>query len=434
MLVDVDAASEARSSATDILHLDMDSFFAAVEILAEPSLRDRPVVVGGTGPRGVVASASYVARTFGVRSAMPVGEARRLCPGIVVVAPRHDEYAKTSEKLMDVCREVTPIVEPVSLDEAYLDVSGAHQLFGDSETIGRLLKSRVKEQLDLACAVGVGRTKLVAKLASKAAKPVPRPDAIDDGLGVVVVRPDEEVGFLHAHPIRALPGIGPKTADRLRRVGASTVGDLSLLGRDQLVSMFGPAHGESLFELAWGLDDRQVVCERELRSIGNEVTFDVDDYDHASLESKARELSVSIASSLRERGIEARTVSIKVRFADFDTVVRSRTERRPVSDANEIASVASGLLESIDVDRGVRLIGVSVQNLAPPAPVAEQLGLFAAADDMVGSGEARGSEREGAAEVAADEIRKKFGHRAISSAAAAERRAARDRARRGGSA
>ncbi|HLX78278.1 MAG TPA: DNA polymerase IV, partial [Acidimicrobiales bacterium] len=416
---------------TDILHLDMDSFFASVEILADPSLQGRPVVVGGTGPRGVVASASYAARTYGVRSAMPVGEARRLCPGLIVIAPRHDEYSRTSEKLMDLCRKVTPIVEPVSLDEAYLDVKGAHQLFGTSEQIGWLLRSRVRDELDLNCAIGVGRTKLIAKLASKAAKPHPRPDAVDDGEGVVVVMPDEEVAFLQGHRVRAIPGVGPKTAERLKRAGVSTVRDLGLLGRDQLISMFGAAHGGALFELAWGLDDREVVSDRELRSVGNEVTFDVDDYDRSSLASKARELAVGVASSCREREVEARTVSIKVRFSDFETIVRSRTQRWPLGDANEIAAVATSLLDSIDVDRGVRLIGVSVSNLTAKAPHAVQLGLFAASDEEPEDHGQASDGREGAAEVAADEIRRKFGHQAITSVAAAERRAARER-RRGG--
>ena len=420
-----DPATGRPPDEVDVLHLDMDSFFAAVEILADPSLDGLAVVVGGTGPRGVVASASYTARTYGVHSAMPIGEARRLCPKLFVVAPRHDEYSVVSGRLLEICRGVTPLVEPISLDEAFLDVSGAHQLFGPSEAIAWMLRQQVADRLRLTCAIGVGRTKLVAKLASKAAKPQPRRDAIDEGAGVVVVRRDHEVEFLHGHPVRALPGVGPRTADRLRRVGVSSVGDLALLGKDQLVSMLGVAHGGSLFDLAWGRDDRSVEPDREVRSIGHEETFDVDDYDRASLESKLREQAVSVGASCRRRGLGARTVSIKVRFADFETVVRSRTEPRPVVDAARIAEVAASLLGSLDLSAGVRLIGVSVANFEAGAPEAVQLGLFGA-DPEPGPA---GRSREGAAEVAADEIREKFGRESISSAAAAGRRAARTRRR-----
>jgi DNA polymerase IV len=412
------------SGAVDILHLDMDSFFAAVEVREDPALAGRPVVVGGAGPRGVVASASYAARRFGVRSAMPTGLARRLCPQLVVVSPSHGKYSEVSAQLIAICHDVTPIVEPLSLDEAFLDVSGAHELFGESRDIALGLRQKVRDELGLSCAIGVARTKLIAKLASKAAKPKARLEGIDEGAGVVVVRPAEELEFLHHHPVRAVPGVGPRTADRLGRVGVSTVGDLALLGNDRLVAMFGSSHGASLFDLAWGRDGRRVEPDRELRSIGHEATFDVDDYDAASLESKVREMAVSVAARCRERGLAARTVSLKVRYADFETVVRSKTERRPVEDGGAVSAIGAALLSSIDVGRGVRLVGVSVSSLEPSGERGRQLELFG--ESGSGCEDEAGSPGKGpAAEVAADEVRKKFGEGAISSVAAFGRRASR---------
>ena len=408
--------------ATDVLHLDMDSFFVAVEILADPSLAGRPVVVGGTGPRSVVSSASYEARVFGVRSAMPIGVARRLCPGIVVVAPHFASYTETSERLVGLCYEVTPIVEPISIDEAFLDVSGAHQLFGDSLTIATTLRQKVLDELHLACAIGVGRTKLVAKLASKAAKPRVRRDGFDPGAGIVLVAAADELAFLRAHPVRAVPGIGPATAERLRRIGVSTVDDLALLGRERLVAMFGSAHGTTLFDLASGRDDRRVVTDRVVRSIGHEQTFAVDDRDLESLSSKVRELAVSVAARCRGRGVAGRTISLKVRFADFETIDRSRSLERPATTAGEIAAVANELLAAVELGRGVRLLGVSVSHLDEATlEHGEQLGLFTGTDGAGTEPEAD-SARAGV-ELAADEIRRRFGPSAISSVAAAGRRA-----------
>jgi DNA polymerase-4 len=411
--------------ATDVLHLDMDSFFVAVEVRADPSLAGRPVVVGGSGRRAVVASASYEARVYGVASAMPIGEARRRCPGLVVVTGRHGEYEQVSGRLLRICRDVTPIVEPISIDEAFLDVSGAHQLFGESLAIATRLRQRVQTELGLSCSIGVGRTKLVAKLASKAAKPRVHPGGFEPGAGIVLVAPAAELDFLRAHPVRAIPGVGPATAQRLRRIGVGSVGDLGLVGRRQLVEMFGASHGAALFDLASGSDDRRVVTERVVRSIGREQTFDVDDHDLASLSGKARDLAFQVAARCRARGCAARTISLKVRFGDFETIERSYSLDRPVATAGEITRIARALLATIDVSRGVRLLGVSVSHLADPgSDDAVQLGLFAPAaapESRVG----------GAAEVelAADEIRRRFGPNAITSVAAAERRSRGERAR-----
>lgn len=416
---DPDIGPGDRSGAVDILHLDMDSFFAAVEMLAEPSLRDKPLVVGGTGPRAVVASASYPARVYGIRSAMPMGEARRLCADLVIIPPRHSAYSEVAERLMAICRTITPHVEPLSLDEAFLDVSGAHPLFGSSEAIAWKLHDQVRSELSLACAIGVARTKVVAKLASKAAKPRVRFGRVEQGEIVKVVPPSAEIAFLHAHPVRSLPGVGPRTAERLRRMGVITVRDLSLVGRARLVSGFGASHGEHLDDLAFGLDDRRVVSERELKSIGHEETYDVDDFDRASLERKARGYAASIAAHCRRREVAARTVSVKARFGDFETIVRSKTERRAVSSAAEIAAIATTLLDSIEIGRGVRLLGVSVSNLEEGMPPVAQLALFGESVDATeDSGASSSPGQRGAADEVAEEIRRRFGRGAIGPAKA----------------
>jgi DNA polymerase IV len=421
------------SEAIDILHLDMDSFFAAVEALEDPELSGKPVVVGGTGRRGVVASASYQARVFGIRSAMPMGEARRLCPNLVVIPPRHGAYAAIAEQLIAICRAITPLVEPLSLDEAFLDVSGAHQLFGGSEAIAWLLHERVRSELSLSCAIGVGRTKLVAKLASKAAKPKVRDGRVERGSIVKVVLPAEEIAFLHAHLARALPGVGPKTAERLGRMGVTSVRDLGVVGRARLISAFGTSLGEHLDDLASGRDGRRVTPDRELKSVGHEETFDVDDFDRSSLERKVSTYSASIAAHCRHRGVAARTVSVKTRFGDFETVVRSKTERRPVTAGSEIASIAKGLLDSIEVDRGVRLLGVSVSNLEEASPPVAQLGLF---DEAPGPGSDRTlrqqKARSDAKEAVAEAIRQRFGKGAIGPAGAVSNAGEVQREKKGG--
>jgi DNA polymerase IV len=406
---------EARE-AIDVLHLDMDSFFAAVEVLEDPELLGKPVVVGGTGPRAVVASASYPARIFGIRSAMPMGQARRLCPNLVIVRPRHSAYAAVAEQLMAICKAITPLVEPLSLDEAYLDVSGAHQLFGESEAIAWTLHQRVRDELSLSCSIGVGRSKLIAKLASKAAKPKVADGRVEQGEVVKVITRKEELCFLHSHPVRALPGVGPKTAERLGRMGVTTVRDLAVVGRARLVSAFGNSVGEYLDDLASGRDERRVSVDREVKSVGHEETFDVDDYDRSSLERKARGYAASVAAHLRDRGIVARTVSVKARFGDFETVVRSKTERRPLTSAGEIAAIATGLLAAIDVERGVRLLGVSVSNLEAASPPVVQLELFEEAPGQGGESAAATRPARSGAEVVTEAIQRRFGRGAIGSA------------------
>ncbi|HWD24410.1 MAG TPA: DNA polymerase IV [Acidimicrobiales bacterium] len=407
----------------DVLHLDMDCFFAAVEVQAAPELRGRPVIVGGLGPRGVVAAASYEARVFGVRSAMPMGEARRRCPSGVYLAGRHSLYADKSRHLLELLKRTTPIVEPIAMDEAFLDVSGAHRLLGASAQIARALKSDVSSELGLECSVGVGRSKLVAKLASRAAKPQVDDGALRPGVGVFVVTVDEESEFLRSHAVASLPGAGPKTSERLARIGVRTVADLELFGRDALVRLLGKSHGGSLFDLATGLDDRPVEADRAVKSIGSEETFDADVRDRMALESKAREQAENVGSRCRSREVVARTVSIKVRFGDFTTVSRSRTLQTPTSSSAEIAVVSVELLGEVDLLPGVRLLGVSLSGLdRGDTSASTQLDLFSSS----GSPDDTERGRYDEAERAADDIRRRFGPSSIRSVAAAGRPAPRN--------
>jgi DNA polymerase-4 len=389
--------------ATDILHVDMDAFFAAVEILDDPTLAGKPVIVGAAGSRGVVASCSYEARAFGIRSAMPSTEASRLCPQAVFVAGRHGRYSEVSQRLHAIFTDFTPIVEGISLDEAFLDVRGGHRLLGSSVDIAHAIRSRVRAELHLGCSVGVARTKLVAKLASEAAKPTASRDGPIAGKGVVVVGPEEEVEFLHRLPVRAIWGIGPKTAERLRRYGVSTVGDLAAVGRDSLVRLLGAAQGTALHDLAWGRDDRAVVPDRPLKSVGHEETFAVDDRDPESLHRQAVRMADAVGARMREAGVVGRTVTVKVRFADFSTITRSQTLSGSTCSGVAMARVAAALLETVEVHRGVRLLGVSASGLgkapatgaaASGAPVrdvelevgsAEQLSFADAGDSAVGA-------------------------------------------------
>lgn len=392
----------------------MDAFFASVEVLDDPTLAGKPVVVGGTGGRGVVASASYAARRFGVFSAMPMAEARRRCPGLIAVPGRFGRYSEVSAALMGLLREVTPLVEPVSLDEAYLDVSGAHGLWGTSEQIAVALRGRVHAALALSCAVGVGRTKLIAKLASKAAKPPADEGGTLAGAGVLIVRAGEEEAFLLGQPIRAIPGVGPRSAERLARYGIATVADARQLERAGFVRLFGSSHGNALCDLIAGIDPRRVEPEREVRSIGHEETFASDDADLASLQRKARRMADAVAARCRRAAVVGRTVTVKVRFSDFSTINRSRTLAHPAATGAEIGAVAAALLEALELGRGVRLLGVHVSGLVSRDEGAEQLELFpAASSEPDGSLDAGTRERRLELEAAADAVRRRFGEGAL---------------------
>jgi len=404
----VSAAGPARRA--DILHLDMDCFFAAVEVLDDPALAGRPVIVGGVGNRGVVSSASYEARGFGVHSAMPTAEARRLCPTAHFLSPRHDRYGEVSAQLLELLHEVTPVVEPISVDEAFLDISGAHRIAGPSHEIADALRRTVREQLGLDCAVGGGSSKLVAKLASKAAKPEIAPEGPRPGLGVLIVDPAEELAFIHGHAVRAIPGIGPRTAEKLARLGIRGVGELAALPVERLVSLFGKRQGAALAALANGIDERPVEPNRGLRSIGHEETFDRDVTTLVALEGHARRQSESVAARCRRAELFGRTVQVKLKFADFTTITRSRTAGHRVTSAAEIAEIAVELLGKLEWTQGVRLLGVSVANLES-GEEARQLALFA--ED---GAPAMGHDQRKAIESVTDSIRERFGSDAISAA------------------
>jgi DNA polymerase IV len=384
----------------------MDAFFVSVELLDQPELRGRPVVVGGAGQRGVVAAASYEARHYGVRSAMPSTRARRLCPHAVFLSGRYWRYQEVSAAVFEVFRSVTPLVEGISLDEAFLDVTGARRRLGDGPTIARTIRQRVLEEQGLTCSVGVAPRKLTAKMASEAAKPKASVSGPVFGPGVVVVEAADELAFLHAHPVGALWGVGPATRARLDRLGVRTVGDLASLPVDAVVSALGRSAGEHLHALAWARDSRPVVPDSKAKSIGHEETFANDHHTLATLDRELLRLGDAVATRLRKAGVAGRTVQIKVRFGDFRTITRAETLDSPVDEPQALVRVARRLLAEVDPTPGVRLLGVSVSQLAEEAP--RQLSL-----DDAGPSAPDWTE----ATRAVDEIRSRFGDAAIGPAA-----------------
>jgi DNA polymerase-4 len=351
-----------------ILHVDMDAFFVAVEVRRRPELRGRPVVVAGLGNRGVVSSASYQARSFGVRSAMPTSTARRLCPHGVFLAPDHARYREVSAGVMAVFGSVTPLVEPLSLDEAFLDVAGARRLLGRPAEIGELIRRRVADNEGITCSVGVATTKFVAKLASTRCKP--------DGL--LVVPADGALEFLHPLPVSALWGVGERTGAALARLGLKTVGDLAALPLSALRRALGDAHARHLHELAWARDPRRVTPDGPEKSIGAEETFETDVTDPLVVRRELLRLADRAASRLRAAGQVGRTVSIKVRFADFTTVNRSRTLPTPTDVTREIYETARALYAALGLETArIRLVGVRIEGLAGADAAARQLTLGA---------------------------------------------------------
>jgi DNA polymerase-4 len=403
--------------ARTILHVDMDAFYVSVELRRRPELRGRPVVVGGAGRRGVVAAASYEARRFGVHSAMPSATARRLCPDAVFLPGDHELYGEVSAEVHRCFHEVTPLVEPIALDEAFLDVTGASRLLGDGVEIGGALRSRIDDQLQLPCSVGVAPNKLLAKLASEAAKPRSGPAGITPGRGVVEVRPGEETAFLHPLPVQALWGVGPATLRRLANLGVRTVGDLASVDERVLVTALGAGNGRHLHLLANAVDDRPVEPDRALKSIGHEETFAHDKHTVGELDRELVRLADAVAGRLRAHGGGARTVTLKVRFSSFETITRSSTSAAPVDTAAAIGATARELLRGLDPGQGVRLIGISVSHFGP---VAEQLSLDIHAGTDTPAAPEPGDWR--AAEETMDAIRQRFGTGAIGPASTVDPR------------
>lgn len=385
-------AGVADDAGCGVLHIDMDAFFAAVELRTRPELAGGPVVVAVDGPRSVVLSANYLAREFGVRSAMPVAVARRLCPQAVYLPPTRGLYAEVSQGVFALFREVTPLVEPLSLDEAFLDVSGAlRRLRTTPAAIGAELRARVAAAHGITCSVGVAPVKVVAKLASGMAKPD----------GMIVVGRQDVLGFLHPLPVSALWGVGARTATALERLGLVTVADVARAPQARVKRAVGAAVGEHVHALANGRDPRPVVAGVPDRSIGAEHTFDADVDDPAALARELLRLSERVAARLRAKGVRGRTVSVKVRFADFTTITRARSLGIATDVAREIHACASALLAAhLPAGARVRLVGVRMEGLSEEAG-GEQL--------LLGTGQPRWRD----AEIAADVARTKFGAAAV---------------------
>ena len=396
---------DVDSSRATVLHVDMDAFFASVELLEHPELVNRPVIIGHDGGRGVVSSANYAARRFGVRSAMPVGRAMRLCPQAVVLRPHYEKYREASAAVMAIFRSITPIVEPLSIDEAFLDVSGAVRLFGPPATIAAEIRHRVLRETGLTCSVGAGASKFIAKLASTRSKP--------DGL--LVVPPERALEFLHPLPIDALWGVGPATRDSLHRRGIRTVADLAATPPAVLTTWLGPTAGPKLHDLAWARDPRHVATHQVEKSIGHENTFHEDIRDEEQLRRELLEQAGRVAVRLRAAGYRARTVSLKLRFADFTTVSRSHTLSEPTDVTRRIHDETVTLLTAERLHgRAVRLLGTRAEQLVRAED--ELLGLWS--DDEQWRG----------AESAADRAVARFGAGAVRPAALLGGRA-RDRER-----
>ncbi|MDQ4212624.1 DNA polymerase IV [Microbacterium capsulatum] len=349
------SATGADDTGAGILHVDMDAFYAAVEVLHDPSLRGLPLIIGAPDGRSVVSSASYEARRYGVRSAMPVGQAIRLCPTARIVPPDFTRYRAVSERVMAIFEQVTPLVEPLSIDEAFLDVRGVRRLWGSPATIGAMVRARVRDEVGITCSVGAAATKHVAKMASTMAKP--------DGL--LVVAEADTLGFLADKPVRAMWGVGPKTAESLESRGIRLIRDIRSTPDSALERAVGPALAMRLRDLAEGRDPRSVETSRVEKSVGHEETFEHDVSDPDALRSELLRLADRVAGRLRRAGWETGTVAIKIRFADFTTVNRSQTLPEPTSVGQRIGDVARSLFDAIDRKDPIRLVGVRAERLSP---------------------------------------------------------------------
>jgi len=388
-----------------ILHVDMDAFFVSVELRRRPELVGRPVVVGGSGRRGVVAAASYEARRFGVHSALPSAVARRRCPQAVFLPGDHDLYARVSVEVAEIFQRYTPLVEPLSLDEAFLDVTGARRLFGTGVEIAERIRSDVHGELDLSCSVGVAPNKFLAKLASVEAKPRPSAGGVAPGRGVVEIVSGSEREFLDPLPVERLWGVGPVTLERLHRIGVQRVADLHHLDRAVLVGALGGRQAAHLLALSRGEDDRPVEPHREAKSIGHEETFAQNVHTGAELRRHAVRLADAVAHRLRRSAVGARTVTLKIRFDEgFRTITRSKTLPDPVDTGPAIVAVLAPLLDEVDPSPGIRLLGVSGSNLAPATA---QLSILEDAPRPGASG-------------AVDAIRERFGMSSIAPASTVE--------------
>lgn len=355
--------SEEPAQAT-ILHVDMDAFYASVAELDNPQYKGKALVVGA-GVRGVVLSANYEARKFGIRAAMPVGRAKRMAPHAIFIAPEHHRYAEISERVMTIFNSFTPLVEPISLDEAFLDVTGAQKLFGDGREIAAKIRAQVEQEEGITCSVGIAQSKFIAKLASQHCKPN----------GMLEIKSDRILEFLHPLPVRALWGVGPKTAESLDRLGLHTVADIANTPRSTLVRALGDATGESLYELAWGRDYQNVIPDEPEKSIGNEETFARDIDSPEEILAEFLRMAEKATARLRERGLFAKTVTMKIKFADFTTLSRAKTLPIGIDGTHETYEIVKKLYLALNNEGArIRLVGVSLSNLLDEAPVQLELG------------------------------------------------------------
>jgi DNA polymerase-4 len=354
-------STEPTEGTATILHVDMDAFYASVAERDYPSLRGKAVVVGA-GARGVVLSANYAARKYGIRAAMPVGRAKRMAPHAIFVTPDHSRYSEVSAKVMEIFDSFTPLVEPISLDEAFLDVTGARKLLGTGREIAFEIRRQVEASEGITCSVGIAPSKFIAKLASGHCKPN----------GILEIPADRILNFLHPLPVNAIWGVGPKTAETLERLGLRTVADIANLPRATLIRALGQASGASLYELAWGRDYRDVTPNEPDKSISAAETFAQDLDDPEEILREFLRLTEKAAARLRENDFYTKTISIKVRFADFSTISRSKTLPLPIDSTHDIYEIAKSLYLALNLDRArLRLVGISLDNLSEAAP--EQL-------------------------------------------------------------
>lgn len=374
---------------TTIIHCDMDAFYASVAELDDPSLRGKPVVVGA-GIRGVVLSANYAARKFGIRAAMPVGRAKRMAPNAIFVTPDHHRYSEISAKVMKIFESFTPFVEPLSLDEAFMDVTGAQRLLGTPREIGQAIRKRVHDECGITCSVGIASNKFIAKLASGHCKPN----------GLLEIPDDRVISFLHPLPVSDLWGVGPKTSEQLHRLGLNQISDIAHTPLETLKRALGDATGEHLHNLSWGRDYREVIVDDPDQSIGANETFSYDIDDPETILREYLKLTERASTRLRSRDLYAKTISITVRFSDFKTITRSKTLPLPISSTHEIYQVVKDLYLALKLERvQLRLVGVSLSNFKDEAP--EQL--------MLGQREKGWRE----AESAIDQAAARFGEKSV---------------------
>ena len=373
-----------------ILHVDMDAFYASVEERDNPKLKGKAVVVG-MGKRGVVSAANYEARKFGIRAAMPIYKAKALAPHAVFIAPNMARYTQVSEQVMEIFEDVTPYVEPISLDEAFLDVTGARRLLGSGQEIADQIRKRVEKELGITCSVGIAHNKFIAKIASGHCKPN----------GVLEVDPEKMLEFLHPLAANQIWGVGPKTNELLEKMGLFTIADIANTPRTTLIRVLGQANGSSLYELAWGRDYRDVITEHIEKSISASQTFDVDLYQQEEILKEFLRLTEKSADRMRGKGLATNTISIKVRFTDFKTISRSKTLDLPTTGTQEIFEVAKALYLGLNLDRVlIRLVGVSLDSLVENDDVKQMV-----------LGERTSSWQQ--ADRAIDRVKAKFGHASL---------------------